>query len=127
MKTASTDLESGKKKHEKIQNQPKSLETITQIPKKHHKSSPTTWGLLPDSGKLKEKRKDPPARRKDVWPVFVGNISFDTTEEEVRETTGFALWSWEQSGVWGGGKAPVVLSTVVGFLKSVCVGVPFFS
>lgn len=35
----------------------------------------------PGPDKPMERRKDPP-RRKDVWPVFVGNISFDTTEEE---------------------------------------------
>ncbi|CAJ1327558.1 unnamed protein product [Effrenium voratum] len=45
-----------------------------------------------------EKKKDPP-RRKDVWPVFVGNISFDTTEEEVRELFGEidGMVSWRLS------------------------------
>ena len=43
----------------------------------------------PGPDKPMEKRKDPP-RRKDVWPVFVGNISFDTTEEEVGERWTFA-------------------------------------
>jgi len=45
-----------------------------------------------------ERRKEPP-RRKDVWPVFVGNISFDTTEEEVKELFGEieGMVSWRLS------------------------------
>ncbi|CAK9113434.1 unnamed protein product [Durusdinium trenchii] len=73
---------------------------------------PPIPGLLPGLGHLPplvlvrppgpdkpiEKRKDPP-RRKDVWPVFVGNISFDTTEEEVRELFGEieGMVSWRLS------------------------------
>eukprot|EP00490_Sorites_sp_Unknown_P012489 CAMPEP_0114694160 /NCGR_PEP_ID=MMETSP0191-20121206/69858_1 /TAXON_ID=126664 /ORGANISM="Sorites sp." /LENGTH=416 /DNA_ID=CAMNT_0001988681 /DNA_START=23 /DNA_END=1271 /DNA_ORIENTATION=+ len=52
----------------------------------------------PGPDKAIEKRKEPP-RRKDVWPVFVGNISFDTTEEEVRELFGEidGMVSWRLS------------------------------
>jgi len=50
------------------------------------------------TGEAEKKRKIEP-RRKDVWPVFVGNISFDTTEEEIRELFGDieGLVSWRLS------------------------------
>ncbi|CAE7740801.1 CSTF64 [Symbiodinium pilosum] len=49
-------------------------------------------------GEAEKKRKLEP-RRKDVWPVFVGNISFDTTEEEIRDLFGDieGLVSWRLS------------------------------
>lgn len=52
----------------------------------------------PGPDKPMERRKDPP-RRKDVWPVFVGNISFDTTEEEVKDLFGEieGMVSWRLS------------------------------
>jgi len=54
--------------------------------------------VRPQGGEAEKKRRIEP-RRKDVWPVFVGNISFDTTEEEIRDLFGDieGLVSWRLS------------------------------
>eukprot|EP00930_Biecheleria_cincta_P027778 TRINITY_DN19440_c0_g1_i1.p1 TRINITY_DN19440_c0_g1~~TRINITY_DN19440_c0_g1_i1.p1 ORF type:complete len:882 (+),score=174.54 TRINITY_DN19440_c0_g1_i1:97-2742(+) len=47
-----------------------------------------------------------PQRRKDVWPVFVGNISFDTTQEDVANLFDGVegLVSWRLSTQGGGSR-----------------------
>lgn len=70
---------------------------------------PTAGAVRPRPPGPAEKRPKgdgPPGRRKDVWPVFVGNISFDTTEKDVGDLFNGVegLVSWRLSTQGGGSR-----------------------
>lgn len=69
---------------------------------------PTAGAVRPRPPGPAEKRPkgDPPGRRKDVWPVFVGNIGFDTTDQDVKDLFNGVegLVSWRLSTQNGGSR-----------------------
>ncbi|CAE8627255.1 unnamed protein product, partial [Polarella glacialis] len=61
-------------------------------------AAPKAQGPKPEGG----------PRRKDVWPVFVGNIAFDTTEQEVGDLfgaiEGMVYWKLSMQASGGGSR-----------------------